>query len=199
MMRLYLEEFESTENTTDAPVVTLDTIAFEEAKLTAYDKGYRAGWDDAVQAQSDGQEAISAELARNLKTLGFTFQDARGHVLHALRPLLQEMVSRLLPEIARDTIAPIALQVLMPLADTAADAPMELVIHPSARSAVDHLLASADNLPLTVTEEPTLGEGQAFLRLAGSETQIDLDGAITDISAAIRNFYDLPERMSQDG
>lgn len=198
-MRLQLEVFESTETAHEAPVVTLDAIVYEEAKLAAYDKGYRAGWDDAVQAQSDGQDAISAELARNLKTLGFTFQDARGHVLQSLRPLLQEMVSRLLPEIARDTIAPIALQVLMPLADAAADAPMELVIHPNARAAITHLLAGADNLPLTLIDEPTLGEGQAFLRLAGSETQIDLDGAITDISAAIRNFYDLPERMSQHG
>jgi hypothetical protein len=134
-----------------------------------------------------------------LKSLGFTFQEARGHVLESLRPLLQEMVARLLPEIARDTIAPIALQVLMPLAHAAADAPMELVIHPSARTAIAHLLASADNLPLILIDEPSLGEGQAFLRLAGSETQIDLDGAIADISAAIRNFYDLPERMSHHG
>ncbi len=198
-MRLQLEVFESPETSPQTPVVTLDTIAFEEAKLTAYDKGYRAGWEDAVQAQSDGQDAISAELARNLKTLGFTFQEARGHVLQSLRPLLHEMVARLLPEIARDTIAPIALQVLLPLADAAADAPMELVIHPSTRAAITHLLASADNLPLILIDEPSLGEGQAFLRLGGSETQIDLDGAITDISAAIRNFYDLPERMSQDG
>lgn len=198
-MRLQLEVFESPETSPQTPVVTLDTIAFEEAKLTAYDKGYRAGWEDAVQAQSDGQDAISAELSRNLKSLGFTFQEARGHVLQSLRPLLHEMVARLLPEIARDTIAPIALQVLLPLADAAADAPMELVIHPSARGAVTHLLASADNLPLILIDEPSLGEGQAFLRLAGSETQIDLDGAIADISAAIRNFYDLPERMSQDG
>jgi flagellar assembly protein FliH len=198
-MRLQLEVFESSDASTETPVMTLDTMAFEEAKLTAYDKGYRAGWDDAVQAQSDGQDAISAELARNLKTLGFTFQEARGHVLQSLRPLLHEMVARLLPEIARDTIAPIALQVLMPLADAAADAPMELVIHPSARVAITHLLAATDTLPLTLIDEPSLGEGQAFLRLSGSETQIDLDGAITDISAAIRNFYDLPERMSQDG
>lgn len=198
-MRLQLEVFETPEITAEAPVITLDAIVFEEAKLTAYDKGYRAGWDDAVQAHSDGQDAISAELARNFKTLGFTFQEARGHVLQSIRPLLNEMVARLLPEIARDTIAPIALQVLMPLADAATDAPMELVIHPSARAAVEHLLAAAHNLPVTLIEETSLGEGQAFLRLAGSETQIDLDSAIKDISAAIRNFYDLPERMSHHG
>ena len=199
MMRLQLEVFETPEITAEAPMITLEAIVFEEAKLIAYDKGYRAGWDDAVQAHCDSQDAISAELARNFKTLGFTFQEARGHVLQSIRPLLHEMVARLLPEIARDTIAPIALQVLMPLADAATDAPMELVIHPSARAAVEHLLAAAHNLPVTLIEETSLGEGQAFLRLAGSETQIDLESAIKDISAAIRNFYDLPERMSHHG
>lgn len=199
MMRLQLEVFEPPEISYQTPVITLDAIAFEEAKLTAYDKGYRAGWDDAVQAQSDGQDALSAELARNFKTLGLTHEQARDHVLQSLRPLLIEIVGRLLPDIARDTIAPIVLQVLMPLAEAAADAPMELMIHPSARAAIQHLLTAADHLPLAVIEEPSLGEGQAFLRVAGTETQIDLDGAITSISATIRAFYDLPERMSLDG
>lgn len=198
-MGLQLEVFETDQVDKDAPVVVLDAIAFEEAKLAAYDKGYRAGWDDAVHAQSDEQAGISAELARNLKTLGFTFQEARGHVLHSIRPLLQEVVGRLLPEMARDTIAPFALQVLMPLADSAADTPLEIVIHPHARAHLDALLAQTGNLPVTITPEDSLGEGQAFVRLGTGETQIDLAQAIADITAAIRNFYDLPERIAQDG
>lgn len=199
MMGLHLEVFETDAPSKDAPSVVLDAIAFEEAKLTAYDKGYRAGWEDAAQAQSDEQNAMSAELARNLKSLGFTLAEARDHVLQSIRPLLQEMVGQLLPELARETLMPLALQVLLPLADAAADAPIDIVIHPSGRAYLEPLLAQTGNLPVTIIDEPSLSENQAYLRLGTVETRIDLNQAIDEIAAAVRNFYNLPERMSDHG
>ena len=199
MMRLQLEVFETPENPRETPTLVLDAIAYEDAKLTAYDKGYKAGWDDAVQARSDEQTGLSAELAQHLKSLGFTHAAARDHVLQSIHPLLEQLVGQLLPEIARDTLAPFAVQVLMPLAESAADQPMDLVIHPASTDAVRHLLDMTGNLNVTLIQEPTLGEGQAYLRHGSAETQIDLTAAIAQITAAIRNFYDLPERTADHG
>lgn len=194
MKALNLEVFDVPQSQGETPVVVLESIAFEEAKLVAYDTGYRAGWDDAVAAQQSDQAQISAELARNLKSLGFTFSDARQHVLDAMEPLLQDIVARLLPPIARASLAPTILQSLRPLAERASDSPVEIVINPAARAAVDAVLASSNGPPALVVEEPSLGEGQAFLRLGQSETRIDLDGAITEISTALTHFFQLPER-----
>jgi flagellar assembly protein FliH len=102
MKALNLEVFDIPQPQANTPVVMLEAIAFEEAKLSAYDQGYRAGWDDAVQAQSSDQAQISAELARNLKSLSFTFAEARGHVLAAMQPLLADIVARLLPTISHE-------------------------------------------------------------------------------------------------
>lgn len=194
MKSLNLEVFDTPDTQAQTPVMVLETIAFEEAKLTAYDQGYRAGWDDAVQAQHSDQTQISAELARNLKSLSFTFADARQHVLDAMEPVLQDIVTRLLPAIARESLAPTILHSLRPLAERASDSPVEIVIHPSARMAVDAVLAQSNGPPAVVVEEPSLGEGQAFLRLGQSETRIDLDSAIAEISTALTNFFQLPER-----
>ncbi len=194
MKALNLEVFDTPQPQGETPIVVLESIAFEEAKLGAYDTGYRAGWDDAVAAQAGDQAQISAELARNLKSLGFTFADARQHVLNAMEPLLQDIVARLLPAIARASLAPTILHALRPLADRASDSPVEIVINPAARMAVDAILAGSNGPPALVLEEPSLGEGQAFLRLGQSETRIDLDGAIVEISTALTNFFQLPER-----
>lgn len=193
-MVLRLEVFETNEGRDAARTVVLDTLSLEEAKLTAYDSGYTAGWEDAVAAQSDDQARIGADLARSLQILGFTFHEARTHVLRALKPLLQEMVGRLLPELARETLAPIVLDVLMPLAESMADAPVALVLNPRARAAVEALLAQATGMPLTIVEEPSLGEGQVYLRLGSAEIQIDLDRATAEITAAVRGFFELPEK-----
>ena len=191
---LRLEIFETDIRGHLPDTVVLDTMALEEAKLGSYDAGYSAGWEDAASAQSDEQSQIKADLARNLQSLGFTYQEARVHVLRSIEPLLQEMVGRLLPELARETLAPIVLEALMPMAEKMADEPVTLVLNPAARAAVEGLLGHATGLPLTLLEEPTLGEGQVYLRLGAAEINVDLDRATAEITAAVRGFFDLPER-----
>lgn len=190
---LKLEVFETVEPLKKATVVT-DIGALEEARLAAYEQGYSAGWEDASNATSEDQTRIGADLARSIQALGFTYHEARMHVLRAIGPLLQEMVARLLPEMAREALAPVVLETLMPMAETMADAPVSIVMNPAVRPAIEALLERATGLPLTVIEEPTLGEGQVYLRLGDTETHVDLDRATAEIAAAVRGFFGLTEK-----
>jgi flagellar assembly protein FliH len=190
-MTLRLEVFETEPRSSGGGTIVLDQVALEDAKLASYDQGYSAGWEDAVAAQSDEQGRMRADLARHLQALGFSYQEARMHVLKAIEPLLIEIVGRLLPDLARETLAPVVLEALMPMAEKMADTPITLVMNPAARPAIEMLLERATGLPLVLQEEPTLGEGQVYLRLGSAETQVDLDRAVADITAAVRGFFDL--------
>ncbi|EKD61532.1 MAG: hypothetical protein ACD_54C00197G0001 [uncultured bacterium] len=196
---LKLEVFETEAASPGAKTVVLDSMLLEETKLASYDTGYAAGWEDAAAAQSADQTRVRADLARNLQSLGFTFHEARMHVLRALEPLLNEIVGRFLPGLARETLAPIVLDVLMPLAEKMADAPVTLVLNPAARPAVEALLEQATGIPLTLVEEPSLSEGQVYLKLGETETQINLDRATAEITAAVRGFFELPEKENKNG
>jgi hypothetical protein len=198
-MVLKLEVFETEQPGDGNGTVILDTILLEEAKLASYDAGYSAGWEDAAAAQSTDQNRVRADLARNLQSLGFTYHEARTHVLRALEPLLAEITGRLLPELARESLAPVILDILMPMAERMADAPVSLVLNPAARPAVESLLEQATGLPLSIVEEPSLSEGQVYLRLGAIETQVNLDRAIAEIATAVRGFFDLPERTNDHG
>ena len=198
-MALKLEVFDTKEKPTKSQTVVLDRVALEDEKLASYDTGYRAGWEDANGAQSDDQTRMRADLARNLQTLGFTYHEARSHILKALEPLMLQMVGRLLPEIARETLAPFVLETLMPLAEAQGDAPVKLVLNPVSRAAVEALLEQATGLPVLIEEEPTLGEGQVYLKLGSVEAQVDLDQATADIAAAVHGFFDLPGKDRPNG
>lgn len=199
MMPLKLEVFDADPKPAKTHTVVLDRVALEDEKLAAYETGYKAGWDDASAAMSGDQTRIRDDLARNLQALSFTYHEARSHLLKALEPLLLQIVGQLLPEIARETLAPFVLDTLMPLAESLGDAPVTLVLNPAARPAVEALLDQATGLPLTIEEEPTLGEGQVYIRLGTVETQVDLDKATADISAAVRGFFDLPGKDRPNG
>ena len=198
-MALKLEVFETGESDRGARTVVLDAMVLEETKLASYETGYSAGWEDAVAAQSGDQNRIRADLARNLQSLSFTFHEARDHVLHAIEPLLTEIVNKLLPVLAHDVLPAKILEILMPMARSLAGVPIQLVISPASRAAIDQVLEQTSGLPITVVEEPSLSEGQVYLRLGETENQINLDRATQEISAAVKGFFVLPERERKHG
>lgn len=191
MSGLRLEVFEVAESGATAPESAAAATAAEEARHQGYEQGYAAGWEDATAAQSTEDARLRSELARNLQSLSFTFEEARVHVIAALGPFLQQLVTRLLPEIAREALGPVVRDTLLPLAEQVAESPVILRVNPAARRKVEDLLAAGTAPPLRIEEEPTLGEGQASLRLGDSETLVDLDRATATLAAAVRDFFSL--------
>jgi flagellar biosynthesis/type III secretory pathway protein FliH len=169
----------------------VEQTAVEEAKVASFEQGYSAGWDDAAAAQQGDQSRIRADLARNLQSLSFTFQDARSHVLQAIRPLILEIINRLLPEVAHEALAPTVLEALMPMADQLSDAPLTLVLNPAVRGQIEDLVAQATGLPMVIEEEPSLPEGQVYIRFGTAETKVDLEQVTSDIAIAVRAFFNL--------
>ncbi|KFE34761.1 hypothetical protein [Thioclava atlantica] len=190
--RVKLESFEPRE--AEPAELALDPAAFEEAKLAAFETGYQAGWDDAVAAQNAETARLHADLGQNLQALSFTHHEARQHMLDALRPLLIEICEKLLPQVARDTLAPLVAEQLMPLAEERLSAPITISASPVALAQVEELLTRQCDLPLAFVSEPTLGEGQVYLRFAEAETRVDLDAVVAAISQAVRtHFHSDPE------
>lgn len=183
----------------NSDIVTTQVSAIEEAKLAAYESGYKAGWDDAASAQSEDQTRIRADLARNLQQLSFTYQEARSHIIKSIEPLLDEMVSRLLPETSRETLAPMVLEQIMPMVEDLTDQPVTLVLNPSVRAAIESLIEQATGLPLNIEEEPTLPDGQVYIRLGTAEAKVDLTRVTAEIAAAVRGFFNLAQEASPNG
>jgi flagellar biosynthesis/type III secretory pathway protein FliH len=191
MSALRLEIFDTVPAADGTLQPLVEAAAVEEAKVASFEQGYSAGWDDAVAAQQGDQDKIRADLARNLQSLSFTFQDARSHVLQSIRPLILEMVNRLLPEVAREALAPTVLDAVMPMAEGLADAPVTLVLNPANRSQVEGLVAQATGLPMVIDEEPSMPDGQVYIRFGTAETKVDLAQVTADIGLAVRSFFNL--------
>jgi flagellar biosynthesis/type III secretory pathway protein FliH len=191
MPGLRLEVFDMAPASDGSLQPLVEATVVEEAKVASFEQGYSAGWEDAVAAQNGDQNRIRADLARNLQSLAFTFQDARSHVLQSVRPLILEMVERLLPEVAREALAPTVVEAIAPMAESLADAPLTLVVNPAVRGEVEDLVARATGLPMVIEEEPSLPEGQVYIRFGPTETKVDLSQVTADIATAVRAFFNL--------
>ncbi len=170
----------------------------EELKLEAFESGYKAGWDDAAKAAGEDQSKAAADFSHNLSELSFTFLEARQHVLKAIEPLFLEVLVKLLPQVAQESLMPRLLELMNVTAAAAADQPFEIVIAPGNRDALEALLPDPAPFPLEIREEPSLAEGQAYLSHGSSTTQVDLETARAEMSAAISDFFRLQHEEAQN-
>ena len=197
MPAVVLEDFAQPAHVPDSP--SQPPALTEADRMAAYETGYKAGWDDAAHAQTEDQDRIGAEFARSLQELSFTFHEARAHVIQSMHPLLDQLTARLLPELLHDALGPTILEELRPLIDEAADTPVELLVAPASRAALEPHLANYGSAAIVLREEPSMAEGQAHLRIGKTERQIDLTGALDSIKTAFDALFEINERTLKHG
>lgn len=191
-----LEDFSAPEATPDKG---LSEEELETIRLEAFETGYKAGWDDAARAAKEEQSHITADFARNLQDLSFTYHEAHSQVLAAVKPLLEDIVDKILPETARETIGLRLKDQLEELARRKARQRVEITVAPANLPAVEALTEQDFGFPLVVAGDDTLSDGQVFLSLGEEETEIDL-GEVTDgIRTALAGFFAEQERIEQHG
>lgn len=197
--RLKLEVFDTGGPRPSQDEARVTAAALDDARAASYETGYAAGWEDAVSAQTTDQSRMAEEVARNLQALSFTYHEARSHVLRRLEPLLKDMVAKVLPGMARESLGHFVLEALRPMASQMTDMPVTLSLNPASRAAVETYLAEETSLPVQIVEEPSLGEGQVFMRFDDQEKQVDLDGVITAIAGAVDSFFHFEQQEKAHG
>ncbi|WP_353473616.1 ABC transporter ATP-binding protein [Salipiger sp. H15] len=187
-LRSYFEDFSTPAagmaSSRDAP----GEAEVETAKLESFDTGYRAGWDDAIKAQSEETGRISSDFAQNLQDLSFTYNEAYRQVLDGVTPLLEEMLRALLPGLLHETLGLHLSEQLAQMAEEIARREVVIAVAPGTAAQVAPLLARDFGFPLRLEEDETLAEGQADLRFGETERQIDLSGLLQEVSRAVEGF-----------
>jgi flagellar assembly protein FliH len=186
---LRLEVFEDIDGS--GASVTMARAELEENRLAAFERGYTAGWDDAAAAQTEEVARLRADLGRNLQDMAFSYHEARSHVLRALEPLLHDMVTKVLPAIARQALGQMVLEQLRPVAEGLSDAPITVTANPVNRAVIEAIVIGQAAIPMTFCGEESLGKGQAYLRFGVAESRVDLDGVIATIAAAVSAFFQI--------
>ena len=164
------------------------SIDVEGLKLEAFENGYKAGWDDAIKAQSDDRARISSALGQHLQDLSFTYHEASSQVMNAMTPLLNEMVNVLLPAMARETLGAHIVEQLRDMARDIGKLDVQIAVSPENVEAVSAILDDSFSFSVQVVEDATLAGEQADIRFATTEKQIDLSDLLNAVHEAVEGF-----------
>lgn len=183
-----LDSFDSLAVTDEASSVEVNQVALENERLASFETGYSAGWEDAVKAQAEDKRNVSSDLAQNLQDMSFTYHEALAQLNKSVEPLLQEIVAKVLPEMARATLGAHIVEQLVDLARAGTEAPLEITVSPAHMEAVEALLDEKIQHPFVIAADAMLGEGQAYLKLSEVEREIDTAQVISGIETAVTAF-----------
>lgn len=182
-----LEDFG--ESLRGAPISITD-ISLEEERLSSFENGYQAGWDDAVKSQKEDERRIAADLAQNLQDLTFTYEEAYAAVLNSLHPLLEQMVATVLPPLSQDTLAPRLAEILQEKVRDHGRQTIVIAVAPGDLTRIETLIETLPDLDISLTEDDTLAPGQIFLRFGETEEEINLDSVLRAIEHAVSGFFE---------
>lgn len=193
-----LEDFSDTHNTSIS-VKPMTEDALEELRLTAFEQGYSAGWEDAIAAQSSEQGRISAELARNLEDLSFTYHEALTQMLAGLRPLFHALTETVLPELMAQTFAGHIVEQLCDMAQEQGAQSVVLSVPSGVASTLKPILDQGFTMPVQIVEDPGFVAGQAGLRIGAHEQIIDCEHLLTTIRDNVEAFFYQTNKEIENG
>lgn len=172
----------------DVPDPGLSEEAVEEQRLVSFEKGYSAGWEDAVNAKDQEATRISATLASSLEDLNFTYHEAQTQLIESLDPMFKVLTSAVLPDAMAATFGHHIVDQLTEMARSQTDQAMRIVVAPGESGAVRALVAENVSVPVKVQEDENLSAGQAYLRVGDAEREINSSALLESIHDSIDAF-----------
>jgi flagellar assembly protein FliH len=163
--------------------------ALEDEKLQSFEEGYQAGWDDAIKAQSDEKARVSAELGQSLQEISFTYHEALSKLTTSIKPIIQQVIEKLLPAIAREALSAHIVEQITDMLRDAAERPVEIVVAEGEGATISALVQGELAEPFRIVEEAKQSPGQAFVRIGQSEREIDLDAVVNGVKEATSAFF----------
>lgn len=182
-----------------SPLPTEETDQVPGLNLDSFEEGYNAGWADAVKANKVEQADQRAKIAESLKDFAFTRAEMQQQTLKELRPLIEGVLTAILPNALRPALAPMIVETLSDMAPDSLSNSIKLAVPQGLAMDVEHLLDLSNWPDLTIAEDPSLSEGRAEIRFGDTTKVIDLDAVQDQIGRLVSEFFNAPQALGATG
>ncbi len=178
--------------TASANVIVVTDVDLEEQKLTSYEVGYQAGWDDSLSSNRDAGRQVSADLVQNMRDLSMTYHEAHGALMGDLRAMLTQIVTTVLPALSQQTLAPRIVEIIEEGMRQRVHSPVLLTAAPGDCGLLSPLLKKIEgDIKVELKSDETLADGQVRLRFGQrSEQELDTQALIRGIQQAVHAFFE---------
>lgn len=180
---LKLEVFETAQQ--DQQAILLDPFQAEQMREAAFEQGYAAGWQDALEQlrNEDALRQIAAQEA--VQAIGFSYSEAHQALAGSFLELLQAILDRVMPEAARLSVQLFLGAELDALFAKHTRPAVQIFCAPGALVALKQVVAASSPAEIELVAEPSFSEAQVSLRIGDQERVINLDDLLDRMRAIV--------------
>lgn len=180
---LKLEVFETVQQ--DQQAILLDPFRAEQMREAAFEQGYAAGWQDALEQlrNEDALRQIAAQEA--VQAIGFSYSEAHQALAGSFLELLQAILDRVMPEAARLSVQLFLGAELDALFAKHTRPAVQIFCAPRALVALKQVVAASSPAEIELVAEPSFSEAQVSLRIGDQERVINLDDLLDRMRAIV--------------
>ncbi|MEP5731463.1 MAG: hypothetical protein ABJL67_19065 [Sulfitobacter sp.] len=169
----------------------------EDAKLSSFEGGYKAGWDDAAKAQNAEDTQLRADILQQLQDMSFTYHEAYSKLTAGMQPLMLRLIKSVLPVAIQKTLGAHIVNEINMLVENQTDGLLELAVSAEGHATIAALLEDQTEIPFSITSDPTLSDAQVFLRIDNVEREINLDTILAQVTDAVDAFFHAVHQKEQ--
>lgn len=168
-----------------------DDVAAAEQGLEMFDRGYQAGWDDAVAAQVETHANLSEELAKSVADIALPYHDALAQMQENFRPAINILLGELLPRTLADAFGARLAADLADFGHRACAGPVIVVVPNGQADTISQVLAVETDVPIEVQEADDCPKGALRLTVGDTLYQIDTAATVAAVETAISEYFEL--------
>lgn len=173
-------------------------LADDDSQSSGFNEGYQQGFDAGCAAAAADQAALSAALVQSINDINFTYAEARAQVLQSLGPLFETLIAQVLPHCVENGFADQLVGALAQGAAIDTNGAICIHVHPDQQDAVE---AATADLPteIDVLADPALGLHAAWIKRDATETKLDLDRMLVQITEVLCAIANPENRITSHG
>lgn len=160
----------------------------EDERLSAFEKGYGAGWEDALRSVDKQSAALDDTFRQRIEDLGFTYHEAHAAMMREASSIIDAICRKVLPSVAQDCLGHLISELLADAVKNAGALPVNVITHPDQVASLEDVLASGTSFPINVFPDPHLTLTQAELQFAGQASLVDMSFVTDEILEALEAF-----------
>lgn len=166
----------------------LSEDALEDHRLTAFESGYTAGWEDALIAHQKDLTKVSKALSSGLEDAEYTYAEAVNDIVAGLNEFFETLIGKLLPTICNESIGIRVKDLLLEATHLEGESSISVSASPADVAAIQAALSAASGEKVNVSEDTLLNDGEVQFRLDSQEYEIDTFGLVEEIRKVLKSL-----------
>ena len=178
----------------------IDQTTLEEERLSAFEQGYQAGWDDSLQAAGGVEKKALEDISSTLSAISLSKKQIYAETLVSLRPLINNLVESVLPLISRESLGIQIKSLIQEHLEKNESKDIVVSVAKGQREVLNKISSHLSDLPCRFVEDGRFDPSQIRIGFAADEEQeIDTQELLRDIKIYIDQFFEEEVQAMKEG